>query len=296
MPATPSQASATSSSGIHTPSLWASIGLVDRPPPTQRSKPGPCSGWTVPTNATSLTSGATSWLGWPVSAVLNLRGRLENAGLSSDPALDLGERLGAVDDLVLGDAGDGGAEEGARAVAARLERGEADRLEALPDRRDALDLDPVVLDVVAVGDVGGVAAVRRGDLAQRPEGGSVEDRAVGAHAHHEVAVVELLLLELGGLAAVEARCALRVEAHPAEATTQVGRVDRVEAPAGVGVEDAVPHVERVVVLLGLLVLVERLGVAERPLTLGALGARDLGVLGGLGREPEVRHGQESPVR
>ena len=107
----------------------------------------------------------------------------------------------------------------------------------------------------------------------------VEDRAVGAHAHHEVAVVELLLLELRGLAAVEAGRALRVEAHPAEAAAQVGRVDRVEAAAGVDVEDAVPHVERVVVLLGLLVLVQRLGVAERPLTLGALGARDLGVAG-----------------
>ena len=40
----------TSSSGIQTPIFWASIGLVDRPPPTQRSKPGPCSGCTVPTN------------------------------------------------------------------------------------------------------------------------------------------------------------------------------------------------------------------------------------------------------
>jgi hypothetical protein len=60
--------------------------------------------------------------------------------------------------------------------------------------------------------------------------------------------------------------------------------------------DPCPDVERVVVLLGLLVLVERLGVAERPLTLGALGARDLGVLGGLGLEAEVRHGQEGPVR
>ena len=269
---------------------------MDRPPPTQRSKPGPCSGWTVPTNATSLTSGATSWLGWPVSAVLNLRGRLENSGLPSVRRLisASASEPSMISSLAMPATGEPRKGRGLSPHASRVR--EADRLEALPDRRDALDLDPVVLDVVAVGDVGGVAAVRRGDLAQRPEGGRVEDRAVGAHAHHEVAVVELLLLELRGLAAVEARCALRVEAHPAEATTQVGRVDRVEAPAGVGVEDAVPHVERVVVLLGLLVLVERLGVAERPLTLGALGARDLGVLGGLGREPEVRHGQESPVR
>jgi hypothetical protein len=227
---------------------------------------------------------------------LELARQVGEVGVAEDPALDLLERLGAVDDLVLGDAGDGGAEEGARAVTARLERGEADRLEPLPDRRDALNLDPVVLDVVAVGDVSGVAGVGRRDLAERTQGRAVEDGTVGAHAHHEEPVVELLLLELGGLAAVEARGALRVEAHPAEAAAQVGRVDRVEAAAGVGVEDAVPHVERVVVLLGLLVLVERLGVAERPLTFGALGARDLGVLGGLGLEPEVGHDQEVPVR
>ncbi len=83
MPATHSQMSGTSSSGIQTPSFTASFGFVDSPPPTQTSKPGPNSGWTLPTNATSLTSGATSWLGWPVSAVLNLRGRLEYAGLPS---------------------------------------------------------------------------------------------------------------------------------------------------------------------------------------------------------------------
>ena len=33
--------------------LTASIGLVDNPPPTQTSKPGPCSGWTAPMNAPS---------------------------------------------------------------------------------------------------------------------------------------------------------------------------------------------------------------------------------------------------
>ncbi len=72
---TPSQASATSWRGIHTPSFWASIGLVDSPPPTHRSKPGPWTGWTVPTKLTSLTSGAPSSPGWPEAEVLNLRGR-----------------------------------------------------------------------------------------------------------------------------------------------------------------------------------------------------------------------------
>ena len=96
-------------------------------------------------------------------------------------ALDLGERRGAVDDLVLGDAGDGGAEERARAVAAGLEGGQADRLEPLPDRRHVLDVDPVVLDVVAVGDVGGVARELGGDLAERAQrvGGEYAGRRCG---------------------------------------------------------------------------------------------------------------------
>ena len=122
-----------------------------------------------------------------------------------------------------------------------------------------------------------------------------QQRAVGADPHHEVAVVELLLLEHRGLAAVEARGALGVEAHPAEPAAQVGRVDRVEAALGVDVQDPGADVERVVVLLGLLVLVQRLGVAERPLTLGALGARDLGVARRLGLETQVRHGEWSLI-
>ncbi len=73
--------SGTSSTGTQTPSFWASIGLVDSPPPTQTSKPGPCTGCTVPTKAMSLVSGETSWLGWPVRAVLYLRGRFEYSGL-----------------------------------------------------------------------------------------------------------------------------------------------------------------------------------------------------------------------
>ena len=57
--------------------------------------------------------------------------------------------------------------------------------------------------------------------------------AVDAHAEHEVLVLELVRLEGGGPAAVDARLALRVEAPPAEAAVQVGRVDRREAALGV---------------------------------------------------------------
>jgi hypothetical protein len=147
----------------------------------------------------------------------------------------------------------------------------------------------VVLDVLAVGDVGGVASEVDADAAQRPHGLRRQQPAVGADPQHEVAVVELVLLEDRGLAAVDAGLALRVEAHPAETAAEVSRVDRVEATLGVDVQDPGTDVERVVVLLGLLVLVQRLGVAERPLTLGALGARDLRVARRWGLESQVGH-------
>ena len=186
-------------------------------------------------------------------------------------ALDLGQRRGGVDDLVLGDAGDRRAEEAAGRVAAGLEGAQADRVEPRPDLGHVLDLDPVVLDVLPVGDVGGVAREVGRDPAERAQLRRPEQRAVAAHPHHEVAVVELVRLQRGGLAAVEAGGPLRVEAHPAEPAAQVGRVDGVEAALGVDGADPGLDVERVVVLLGLLVGVERLAVAEGPLALAALG-------------------------
>ena len=77
---TPSQTSRTSSGRTKTPSRWANIGLVDRPPPTQRSKPGSPSGPITPTNETSLISWLVQCCAQPEIEVLNLRGRLEKRG------------------------------------------------------------------------------------------------------------------------------------------------------------------------------------------------------------------------
>src|SRR5919107_3095134 len=77
MPMIPAQTSGTSSSGTQASSRWAILGLVDSPPPTQTSKPGPCSGCSTPMNDTSFTSCATSCC--QEIAVLNLRGRFENS-------------------------------------------------------------------------------------------------------------------------------------------------------------------------------------------------------------------------
>ena len=83
---------------------------------------------------------------------------------------------------------------------------------------------------------------------------------------------------IAGLAAVDPGAALGVQAPPAEAAAQVGAVDGVEAAVGVDVLDAGPHVQAVVVLLGLLVAVQRSEVALGPLALAALlaGSADAG--------------------
>src|SRR6185437_5977039 len=148
-------------------------------------------------------------------------------------------------------------------------------------------LDPVQLDVLPVGDVGGAPRVLDRDVGDDPQLLRRQLAAVDADAEHEVAVVQLLRLEDGGLAAVDARAALRVKAVPAEAPAQVSGVDRVEAALGVDVDDPLADVEPVVVLLAFLVLVQGLAVAECPLSLSALAAGGrwlaLGLRRGTGR-------------
>ncbi len=184
---------------------------------------------------------------------------------------DLTDRRGRVDQLVRRDAGKRAAEHDAGHVTACLLRRQTDRLEPVPDHRDVLDADPVQLDVLTVGHVGAVPGVGRRDVGDRPQLLGRQLTAVDPDPEHEVLVVELVRLEDGGTAAVDAGLALRVEAPPPEAAAQVGGVDRGEASVRVDVLDAGSHVERVVVLLGLLVGVERLAVSERPLALTLAG-------------------------
>jgi hypothetical protein len=190
--------------------------------------------------------------------------RLADVALEDPP-----DGRGAVDHLVGRDAGQRRTEDHPRGVAARLGGGQADRLQPLPDRRHVLDADPVVLHVLPVGDVGGVPGVGLGQLADHAQLLGGQRAAVDAHPQHEELVVELLRLQRGGAAALDARPALGVQAPPAKAPAKIGRVDRVEPALGVHALDAGAHVQPVVVLLDLLVLVERLAVAERPLAFTA---------------------------
>jgi hypothetical protein len=134
---------------------------------------------------------------------------------------DLLDRPRAVDDLVRRDARDRGADDDAGGVAAGFQCVQTDRIEALPDLRHVLDADPVQLDVLPVGDVGGVAGELGADLADRAQLLGRQDAAVAAHAHHEELGVQFLGGERRGLAAVDALLALGVEAHPAEPPAQV---------------------------------------------------------------------------
>ena len=77
---TPAHTSATRSGSTNAPSRWPNFGLVDSPPPTQRSKPGVPSGPVTPTNETSLISWLVQCCAQPEIDDLYLRGRLENSG------------------------------------------------------------------------------------------------------------------------------------------------------------------------------------------------------------------------
>ena len=216
---------------------------------------------------------------------LELAGEVREPRVADVVVDDRAHGGGAVDDLVGRDTGDGGPEDDARAVAARLLGAQPDGLEPAPDLRDVLDADPVQLDVLPVGDVRGAAAELDGDVRDGAQLLQAQRAAVAAHPEHEVLVVELVRLQRGGLAAVDAGLALRVEPPPAHTSAQVLGRDAREALAGVDVLDPLPDVERVVLLLEQLVAVQRFLLVERPLALGTSGGRG---------DPGLRHRAISP--
>ncbi len=206
----------------------------------------------------------------------------------ADVALgDLVDGRGRVDHLGRRDPGNGTAEHDARRVATGLRRAEPDALDLPPDRRHVLDADPVHLDVLAVGQVGGVAGVTSGHVGDGAQLGDVELAAVDADAEHEVFVVQLVRLEDGGAAAVDAGLALGVEAEPAEPTTEILRVDARESAVRVDVLDTQARVQPVVVALHALVGVQRLAVTKCPLALAAPALAG-GLAAGTRRRPRRR--------
>jgi hypothetical protein len=188
---TPAHTSGTCSSRTKAPSRLANIGATESPPPTQRSKPGPSSGWLTPTKETSLISWTTSMAGEPEMAVLNLRGRLENSGLPMYlfRICSMAQVPSTISSAAIPATGEPMITRGASPQASSVCSQPAP---AAPRSRDVLDADPVQLDVLPVGDVRGVAAEVRADLADRAQLLGRQDAAVAADAHHEVFGVQFL--------------------------------------------------------------------------------------------------------
>src|SRR5262249_36060722 len=130
--------------------------------------------------------------------------------------------------------------------------------------------------VLAVGDIGEVAAVFLGDLGDRAQLRCGQLSARDPDPHHEVGVLDVGVLERARLSARDPGTPLRVQAPPAESSAQVGGVDGVEAGVGVPIDDAIPDVEPGVVLLKAFGGIQRLEVAKGPLALAALRARHCG--------------------
>ncbi len=125
----------------------------------------------------------------------------------------------------------------------------------------------MVLNVLPVGDVGGVAGELGRDLTQRAQRLGGQRTAVGAHPHHEVRGLQQFGVVVTGEGAVIALLTLGVKAHPAHPAPQVGLVDAVEALLGVDIEDAGADVEGVILLFEHLVGVQWIAATQRPLTL-----------------------------
>ncbi len=169
---------------------------------------------------------------------LELAREVVEVGVGGEDVGDFYGEGGAVDELVGIEAGEGAAGDVADDVSAGALGGEADLGELVDDVDEGLEGEPVELDVLAGGDVGEVAGVLLGDLADDAELVRGEEAVGQADAHHE---------ELGGLAlAADAAggadaVALGVDAPPFEVEAGPLGEDGAAAVAG-ELADLVPGV------------------------------------------------------
>ena len=196
---------------------------------------------------------------------LELAGQVGQLGVAEVGGLDgLGQR-GRIDDLVLGDAGHRGDQEPSRRVPAALDRGQTHRLQAAPQLGHVVNLDPVELDVLPVGDVRRAAGEVVGDRTQHTQLLTAQAPAVQAHPLQEIAVGELGGVQLGGAAPVDTLLALGVQTPPAETAVEVVGCDGLVAAGAVDVHDPFAYRQRGTVLLEGLVVIERIAPVEGPL-------------------------------
>jgi len=142
-----------------------------------------------------------------------LAGEVVELGVAVELAGDGEGERGSVDELVGVEAGDGAAGDVADDVAAGSHGGEAGGLEGLDDDGQGLDGEPVELNGLAGGDVGEVAGVIDGEMAEGAELGGGEDAVGDGDTHHEVVGGEAFAAFAAGDAG---SVALGVDAPPLE--------------------------------------------------------------------------------
>src|SRR4051794_8450931 len=193
-------------------------------------------------------------------------------GGADEALVDRPDLRRCIEHLVGRNARERAAEDHARSIAARFAGREPGGLEALEDRGDVLDPDPVELNVLTIGDIGQVAAVSLGCPGDRAELLGAHAATVDPDPHHEELVLELLRLRGAGPFARDILPALRIQAPPSHPAPQILRADRAEPAGSEDALDPLADVERLGLLFYLLGGVEGLMIAERPLPF-APGAR-----------------------
>jgi hypothetical protein len=123
----------------------------------------------------------------------------------------------------------------------------------------------VQLDVLTIGDVGGVPSEACGDVGDGAHLVEAERAPVAADAQHEVLVVEFLGRQARGAAAIDTGAALGVQTPPAHPAPQILGGDGREALFGIDLFDPGADVQSVVLGLELLVGVQRVALTQCPL-------------------------------
>src|SRR6185312_17157564 len=106
---------------------------------------------------------------------LELAGQVVEGVVAAQLAGDLEGEWRGVDQLVVGDAGQRASGDVADDIAAGANVGQARGVQGFHDVRQGLDGEPVVLDVLADGDVGEVIRVAAGNVAEDADLVSAED-------------------------------------------------------------------------------------------------------------------------
>ena len=229
---------------------------------------------------TSLISGFVHCTVHPLIEVLYLRGRLENAGspsirsatarMSSEPSRSSSAVTPASGHPMM-----------TRGVSPHASCVDSPTASSRSQMAGTSSIrNPVQLHVLPVGDVRHVAPEPLRCPRDRAELLAAQPSAVHPDPHHEELVLELLRLGAPRALTGNALLPLRVEAPPTQPRPQVLLPDRPESARSEDPLDAFADGEPVVLLLDLLRGVERLVVAQPPLTLAARARGPDGPVGG----------------